>query len=114
LLYSQKMPKKRVQKQFVEEKEFDDTVTSIKLHVDGVEERLNSKIDDVEDRLTNRIDGVEERLTGEIRELRSVTESMFKVVESIDGQLKELKDVPERVDRHDAEIFNIKLQLAKK
>lgn len=59
--------------------------------------------------LTHRIDRVEEKLSEEITSLRQVVNAMFKVVKSIDGQLKELRDIPERVNRLEQDVFDLKL-----
>lgn len=61
--------------------------------------------------LTSRIDRVEEKLSEEIASLRQVVNAMFKVVKSIDGQLKELRDIPERVSRLERDVFDLKLDV---
>lgn len=61
--------------------------------------------------LTSRIDRVEEKLSEEITSLRQVVNAMFKVVKSIDDQLKELRDIPERVSRLERDVFQLKVEV---
>ncbi len=56
--------------------------------------------------LTHRVDQVVE----EVRSLRRVVNAMFKVVKSIEGQLRELRDIPERVARLERDVFDLKLK----
>lgn len=61
--------------------------------------------------VTRRIDQVEDKLTEEIASLRQVVNAVFKVVKSIDGQLRELRDIPERVTRLERDVFQLKLEV---
>jgi hypothetical protein len=84
-----------------------DHVMSVKEEVTGhillVKEELIIRIGQVKDELTTRIDKVEQG-----------QERILEIVQSIDAHVKELRDLPRRMEKVEADVFQLKLKTSSK
>lgn len=93
------MPQKKKQKeQYVTKTEFEEAMHIIKKSFDHIATK-------------DQVEELDTRLTLEIGSVKSTVESILKIVESIDGQMKEHRDIPERVTRLEEDSFKHDVQI---
>lgn len=81
----------RKNKAYVSEEHFDETMTAIKTEFDLIHEEMSG-------------------LKKEVAMLKSVQERTLQIVESIDQQFKEWKDIPRRVAKLESDVFELKVK----
>lgn len=92
----------------------EDVREELSSQIHDVREDLSSRIDGVREELSSRIDGVEETLVeikDELVSQRKVSESLLKVVESIEGRYQETRGDHEKIENHNDRIVDLEVQV---
>lgn len=88
----------------VTQEHFDDAMRAIKQTFDQIEEKMATK---------EQLASVKTEVTSvktEVTSVKKMQERTLQIIESVDGRLKEWKDIPERMADVETDVFKLKVK----